>query len=32
MICADMGIDPDWNGVDPWFEDLRRPRLKANNS
>ena len=29
MICAEMGIDPDWNGADPWFEDLRRPRLKS---
>ena len=31
MICADMGIDPDWNGADPWFEDLRRPKIKARN-
>lgn len=31
MICADMGIDPDWNGADPWFEDLRRPNIKARN-
>ena len=30
MICAEMGIDPDWNGADPWFEDLRRPRLKSS--
>ena len=29
MICADLGIDPDWNGSDPWFEDLKRPKLKS---
>ena len=32
MICADMGIEPDWNGADPWFEDLRRPRMKTRAS
>ncbi len=32
MICADMGIVPDWNGADPWFEDLRRPKLKVRNA
>ena len=31
MICADMGIDPDWNGADPWFQDLRRPKIKVGN-
>ena len=27
LICAEMGIDPDWNGMDPWFDELRRPSL-----
>jgi len=31
MICADMGIDPDWNGMDPWFDELRRPIIKSNH-
>ena len=32
MICADLGVDPEWNGADPWFEDLRRPTLKSRNA
>ena len=32
LICADMGIVPDWNGADPWFEDLRRPKLKVGSA
>ncbi len=31
LICADMGVDPDWNGADPWFEDLRRPKVKMKS-
>jgi len=27
-----MGIVPDWNGADPWFEDLRRPKLKVGSA
>ena len=27
IICAEMGIDPDWNGMNPWFDELRRPSL-----
>ena len=27
MICAHLGIDPEWNGMDPWFEEYRRPKL-----
>ena len=27
MICADLGIDPEWNGMDPWFDEIRRPSL-----
>ncbi|MEC7744571.1 MAG: phytoene desaturase family protein [Candidatus Thermoplasmatota archaeon] len=29
MICADMGIAPDWNGAETWFEDMRRPTIKS---
>lgn len=29
MICADMGIVPDWNGAETWFEDMRRPTIKS---
>ena len=29
LICADMGIDPDWNGMDPWFDEVRKPRVKS---
>jgi phytoene desaturase len=25
MICADMGVEPDWNGVDTWFDEIRKP-------
>ena len=31
MICADMGINPDWNGQDTWFEDLKRPKVNNTN-
>ena len=26
LICADLGIVPDWNGVDTWFPTVRRPK------
>ena len=25
MICADMGVEPDWNGVNTWFDEIRKP-------
>ena len=28
LICADLGIEPDWNGMDTWFDDIRKPRIK----
>ena len=31
MICADLGIVPDWNGTETWFDDIRRPIIKSNN-
>ena len=32
LICADMGVEPDWNGTDTWFEDLKKPRTMSNNA
>lgn len=29
LICADLGIEPDWNGMDTWFDDIRKPRIKT---
>ena len=26
LICADMGLDPDWNGVSNWFEGFKKPK------
>ncbi len=26
LICADLGIVPDWNGVDTWFPTVRKPK------
>ena len=26
LICADMGLNPDWNGVNNWFEDIKKPK------
>ncbi len=27
LICANMGLNPDWNGVSNWFEDIKKPKL-----
>lgn len=32
LICADMGIIPDWNGAETWFEDVKKPRSIAKVS
>ena len=26
LVIADLGISVDWNGVDTWFPDLKRPK------
>jgi len=31
LICAHMGIEPDWNGMDTWFEGLKKPRIIPTN-
>ncbi|MDP6906282.1 MAG: phytoene desaturase family protein [Candidatus Thalassarchaeaceae archaeon] len=28
LICADMGINPDWNGMETWFDEIRKPKFK----
>ena len=32
LICADLGLDPDWNGVSNWFQDVKKPKVKAKDS
>ena len=27
LILSDLGIEPDWNGIDIWFGDLKKPKL-----
>ncbi len=26
LICADLGIVPDWNGEETWFPDMKKPK------
>jgi len=26
LICADLGLNPDWNGIDNWFSDVKLPK------
>ena len=26
LICAEMGLNPNWNGVDTWFSDVKLPK------
>ena len=26
LICGDMGIIPDWEGQETWFDDLKKPK------
>ena len=32
LICADLGLDPDWNGVSNWFQEVKKPKVKAKGS
>ena len=32
LVCADLGLDPDWNGVSNWFPDVKKPKIKAKQS
>ena len=27
LICANMGLNPDWNGVSNWFENVKKPKI-----
>ncbi|MBT5727723.1 phytoene desaturase family protein [bacterium] len=29
LVLADLGMRPDWNGVDSWFKDVKRPKVAA---
>ena len=31
LLLADLGIKPDWNGIDTWFPNQRHP-IKSNRS
>ena len=31
LILDSLGIDPDWNGVDTWFESRKRSSKPAKN-
>lgn len=26
LVCADLGIIPDWNGEETWFSDWPKPK------
>ena len=32
LLLADLGLDPDWNGVSNWFPDVNKPKVKVNKS
>jgi len=32
LVCADLGIKPDWNGQDTWFPDVRYPKVRRKRS
>ncbi len=27
LICAEMGLDPNWNGINNWFENIKKPKI-----
>ena len=31
LVLADLGLDPDWNGVSNWFEDMKKPKVKNSS-
>ena len=26
LVLSDLGVEPDWNGIDTWFGDLKKPK------
>ncbi len=30
LVVADLGLDPDWNGMSNWFADVKKPKIKAS--
>jgi phytoene desaturase len=31
LVLADLGLNPDWNGVSNWFDDVKKPKVKARS-
>jgi len=31
LVLADLGLNPDWNGIDNWFPDVKKPKRKAKS-
>ena len=27
LVLSDLGIEPDWNGIDTWFGDIKKPKV-----
>mgnify|MGYP001159551457 FL=1 len=27
LILSDLGVEPDWNGIDIWFGELKKPKI-----
>jgi phytoene desaturase len=27
LVLSDLGIEPDWNGIDTWFGDVKKPKV-----
>ena len=32
LLLADLGLDPDWNGLSNWFPEVKKPKVTLNNS
>ena len=32
LVLADLGMRPDWNGMDTWFKDVKRPKVATRPS
>ena len=32
LLLADLGLDPDWNGLSNWFPEVKKPKVTFNNS
>ena len=32
LLLADLGLDPDWNGLSNWFPEVKKPKVTLKNS